>query len=190
MLKSFCDNSFFFFLSDFETLSNEVGIFLLSLGNSFCVGIVEGSNPSLRSLLEGLSKFSVGLESSLSLSLGSLISLFSLSLDKLSSRVELEESVVVGKRVFLTFVRSSLSSSLNDGLDFVGVDDSCDVSVGKNRSVELVSRFLLASGCVGTEDLVELLEGGGSPDDESTDVTTRSELEEVKSVDIADINTY
>jgi hypothetical protein len=43
---------------------------------------------------------------------------------------------------------------------------------------------------VGSEDKVQFLEGTGGEDNESSEVTTWGELEDVKSSDVADINTW
>jgi len=75
------------------------------------------------------------------------------------------------------------------GLDLVRVDNSGKVGAGHHTSVELVTRLLDSLLSVGTEDLVKGLEGIFGEDDESSEVTTGGELEEVKSADIADINT-
>jgi len=86
--------------------------------------------------------------------------------------------------------RLVLSSVSDDALDGIGVDDLCDVRVGQDGSVEVVASLFLGSNSVSTEDLVEGLEGRFSPDDESSEVTTRSQLSQVESVDIADFNTW
>jgi len=79
---------------------------------------------------------------------------------------------------------------VSDGaLDGVGVDDLSDISVGKDGSVEVVSSLTLGSNSVATEDFIKSLEGRFSPDDESSEVTTGSELLKVKSVDVGDFNT-
>jgi hypothetical protein len=62
-------------------------------------------------------------------------------------------------------------------LDLIGVDDSGEVSARHHVSAELEAGF--GSG------LLSVL----GEDDESSEVTTRGELEEVKSVDVAGINT-
>jgi len=74
-------------------------------------------------------------------------------------------------------------------LNFVGVDDSGDISVGEDGSVEIVTSLSLRWDSVGTEDVVEGSEGGLGPDDESSEMTSWGELFKVKSVDVADINT-
>lgn len=75
------------------------------------------------------------------------------------------------------------------GLNGIGVDDSGKVSTGEGGSVELVASLGGSSNSVGTEDGVKGVEGVLGEDHESSEVTTRGELEEVESVDIADIDT-
>jgi len=53
----------------------------------------------------------------------------------------------------------------------------------------LVARLLNTLLSVGTENFVKVVEGILGEDDESAEVTTRGELEEVKTVHIANINT-
>lgn len=105
--------------------------------------------------------------------------------------VESTHEGFVGERVLLVLVMNSdvVSNISEDTLDGVGVDDSSKISAFHNRSVESVS--LLLDGVVGvvTEDAIEGSESGLGEDEESTEMTTRSELEDVESVDIANINT-
>jgi len=64
-------------------------------------------------------------------------------------------------------------------LDLVGVNESCEVRVGEDLLLEVIS-FLLDSGLsVGSEDFVEGLEGGGGPDHESSELSTRGQLGEI-----------
>ena len=74
-------------------------------------------------------------------------------------------------------------------LNLIGVDDSGKISAGHNVSVQNVSALLNTLGSPLSEDVVESLESILGPDDESAEVTTRSELEEVESVNAASINT-
>jgi hypothetical protein len=98
---------------------------------------------------------------------------------------------VVGQGVLLLDAVKSLVGSLvsDDGLDGIGVDDLGNIGVSQDGSVEVISALFLTSDSVRAEDLVEGLEGSFSPDDESTEVTTGSQLSEVKSVDVGDFNT-
>ena len=76
----------------------------------------------------------------------------------------------------------------DDGLDFVGVDESGQVGVLEEGSLEDVSLLADSGGGQGAENVVESLEGGFGPDDESAEVASGGELEEVESVDVADFD--
>lgn len=65
-------------------------------------------------------------------------------------------------------------------LNFVGSHDSTDVGAGDNSSGDTEPRFERGVDLAGTEEVIELLEGRLSPDDKTTNVTTRGELEKVK----------
>jgi hypothetical protein len=75
-------------------------------------------------------------------------------------------------------------------LDFVGVDDSGDISVGKEGFLEVVARFLESGISEGTENGIELSESTFSPDNESSDLSARGELEEIKSIDVGDFDAF
>lgn len=79
---------------------------------------------------------------------------------------------------------------LDGGLDFVGVDDSADISVAQDGSVEGVVGFLNTVFAVGAEDLVQGLEGRFGPDDQTAEGATWSELLKVESVNVADFNAW
>lgn len=106
--------------------------------------------------------------------------------------VESLQSTEVGQWILLLLgVDWLVFFTVSDGaLDSIRVDDLCDIRVGQDSSVEVVSGLFLGSNSVGTEDLVKGLEGGLSPDDESSEVTTWSQLSKVKSVDVADFNSW
>ena len=74
------------------------------------------------------------------------------------------------------------------GLNLVGVNNSSEVSTFHGGTVESVSSLLDTGLSGGSEDVVKSSEGGRSVDNESSEVTTRGELEEVKSVDVASVN--
>jgi len=84
------------------------------------------------------------------------------------------------------FVFNLVSDSALDG---IGVDDLSNIRVGKDGSVEVVSSLAGGTNSVVAEDFIKGLEGRFSPDDESSEVTTRSELSEVKSVNVGNFNT-
>ena len=139
--------------------------------------LLNTSEPFLGSELSGfafsllfLGEGSLLLKSFFSLLAASFVgSLFHL-VNGLSVRVESLKSSSVLKWVLSSGGFWSAVSSLwsNDALDFVGVDDFSDVRVGDDVSLEVVARFALGSNSVGTENLVEGLESGLSPDDKST----------------------
>lgn len=78
----------------------------------------------------------------------------------------------------------------DDGLDFVGVDDSADIGVAQAGSVEGVVGFLNTMFAVGTEDLVQRLEGRFGPDDQTAEGASWSELLKVESVNVVDFNSW
>jgi hypothetical protein len=75
-------------------------------------------------------------------------------------------------------------------LDLIGVDDSLDISVGEAWSLEAEVGESLRLGSWGTEHGVEGQEGRSGPDTESTEVGTWGELLDVKTVDVANIDTW
>lgn len=97
----------------------------------------------------------------------------------------------VGQRVLLGgVVKSGGLDSAELGLDLIGVDDSGEVSAGHHISVEGISTLFDVSASVVAEDTVESLEGIAGPDDKAAEVTTGGELEEVKSVNIDEVNAW
>ena len=74
------------------------------------------------------------------------------------------------------------------GLNLIRVDNSSEIGALHGGTVEVVSSLLNSDLVVGTEDGIKGSEGLGSVDNESTDVTTGGEHEEVKSVDVASVN--
>lgn len=62
-------------------------------------------------------------------------------------------------------------------LNLVRVDDSGEISAGHHASVKLISTLFNTLLSVGSEDLVEVIEGILGEDDESAEVTTWGELE-------------
>lgn len=164
-----------------------------SLGSSESV---DPSSGSLLLLIDGLllvlgEDGSLTLDGVLSLLGGSFLgSLGSFSGDR-SIGVKPFEGLLVGEWVLLSVLDLGDSDGWSDGsLDFVGVDDSGDVSVGEDGSGELESFLLLSGISVGSEDVVQFSEGSFSPDGESSQLTSWSQLEEVQSVDVEDIDSW
>jgi len=127
-------------------------------------------------------------------SAGLLASLNSLGLSiaqALGGGVESLHGGLVGKRVLLASGGLVGVDTLHAefALDLVRVNDSGEVSAGHHVSSELEATLGDGLLSVGTEDLVKSLKGVLGEDDESTEMTTRSELEEVKSVDVAGVDT-
>lgn len=122
-----------------------------------------------------------------------LLLLLSLLGEDLGVGVEAQEDLLVAQRVLLLDGGSSGNSialgAVERALDFAAVDQTSKVGlgddVGRQEEVPLVSR---RSGG-GAVDLVKSLESGRGPDDESAEVTTRGELEEVEGRDGGGLNT-
>lgn len=91
--------------------------------------------------------------------------------------------------MLLGVVEDAVGLGCSEGrLDFVGVDDTGDVGVSDLATGQ--GEALLLGGWLseGSEDVVQLLEGTLSPDDETADVASGGELEEVESADVCDLN--
>lgn len=95
-------------------------------------------------------------------------------------RVEAEENLLVAERVLL-LDRTTLGLGLalggaDDALDFGAVDETSKIGLGDDGGGDGEAALALVDG-------IEGLEGGRGPDDETSEVTTRGELEEVEGVD-------
>ena len=77
----------------------------------------------------------------------------------------------------------------DDGLDFGGVDETSDISLGDDGGWE--EEVLLEGGWGGggAVNLIKSLEGRGGPDNETSEVSTWGELEEVQGEDRGSLNT-
>jgi len=163
---------------------------LLESGLEFSLKfVVLGGSLGLGSLL------SLGLLGLEGLSLGSLSLLLGLGEDLsllLGEWVEFGHHSLVGQWVLLGLIVDFDGGSHFSlfGLNLIGVDDSGKISAGHNVSVELVSGLLEGSISVGTEDGVEGLEGILGEDKESSEMSTWGKLEDVKSVNVASVNTW
>lgn len=150
-----------------------VGSGSLCLGGSTSLGSLgfEGSGLLGLSLLEGL------LDKS-SLSFGPWVKLLHLGF--------------VGQWVLLVLAMESDGSLLGSkfGLNLVGVDNSGKIGAGHHWSVEGPSGFLHRWGSGGSEDAVEGFESLLGEDEESTEMSTWGELEDVKSVNVASLDTW
>jgi hypothetical protein len=108
-------------------------------------------------------------------------------------RVELLHHSTVLKRVSLGLVMEFVvgdgnSDSSELGLNLISVDDAGKIGAVDDIALHGVTGLSLSLGGVGSEDGVEGFKGITGEDDEASDGTTGSELEEVKSVDVAYIN--
>jgi hypothetical protein len=132
-----------------------------------------------------------GLEGSKLVLVGLLLGSLGASADNLGVGVEsLHELLVLqGVGVGGAAAKGVLSHGLELVLNLVGVDDSSEISASHHGSVQLVARLLDGLLSVGTEHLVEVGECILGEDHESAEMTTRGELEEVKAVHGANVNT-
>jgi hypothetical protein len=155
-----------------DVLNPFAGVALALLGE----GLVSSSSLLADGFLSGLSSFLIH-------SAGSLTS-------KSGVGVEEVQSFRVGEGVAsLSAVKNAILLGVSDGaLNFVGVDDTSDVGVGDLVGREGPALLLGASLSVGSEDVVKFLEGTLGPDNESSNMTARGELEEVESAHVGDLN--
>ena len=107
--------------------------------------------------------------------------------------VEAQHDLLVAKRVLLLDI-GTLSAGLalgsaDNGLDFRGVDETGQVSIGNEVGGQEEVLLKSRRGGGGAVDLVEGLEGSRGPDDETAKVTAGSELEEVESENRRGLNT-
>lgn len=115
-----------------------------------------------------------------------------LTANGLGVRVEAEEHGLVDKRVLLLCPGAFLdllASRANDGLDFVAVDEAGDVGVGDLGSGEDVILLKSSSLLEGAVDIIKEAESTLGPDDESSKVTTGSELKKIQSPDVDNFDT-
>lgn len=122
-----------------------------------------------------------------------LLLLLGLLGEDLGVRVEAEHDLLVVERVLLldgTAAGDGITTrSVEGALDLRAVDEAGEVGLGDNVGGE--DEVTLVGGGLGggAVDVIEGLEGGRGPDDETAEVTTRGELEEVEGGDGAGLNT-
>ena len=145
----------------------------------------------LASLMIGLlGSLAVLLDVSLSCLGSFLLLLLLIGASNLVEGVESVHEGMIVERVLLGDVLDDGSLNLAElGLNLVRVDDSSEISAVHHVSVEDIATLLDVSSSVVSEDAIECLEGVLGPDDESAEVTTGSELEEVKSVHVDEVDT-
>lgn len=145
-------------------------------------------NPSL--LLENVKELR---SRSLGLALLNLLLTQLLLLESRGVRVQAQQNLLVLERVLLlhagTLGAGLTLGSTQHALDFRAVDETGQVGLGDN--VGRQEEVLLESGGLGggAIDLVEGLEGARGPDDETTQVATGGELQQVERVDGVGLDT-
>lgn len=108
-------------------------------------------------------------------------------------RVKAQHDLLVAQRVLLldagTLGQGSTLRSAEDTLDFRAVNQTAEIGLRDNvgRQEEILLELGRLGG--GAVDVVKSLESGRGPDNESSEVTTRGQLEEVQGVDRAGLNT-
>jgi hypothetical protein len=157
------------------------------LETSFEVVVANSADGLLLAASLGVLK----LEGSLAGNLAGLVGLGLESGGSLGVGVKALHEGLVLEGVFVggTGVDTAVADGAELGLDLIGVNDTGEVSASHNAAVQLVAGLLNTLLAVGTEHLVEVGEGVLSVDHEATEVTTGSELEEVKAVDRAGVDT-
>jgi hypothetical protein len=105
--------------------------------------------------------------------------------------VDLDQSTKVAKRVLLlaTMLTLILLSGADLALDLIRVNDTGDIRVADDVLRQAVTLLLGRKTGGGAVDAVEGLKGVLGPDDESTEMSTRGELEKVKTGDISELHT-
>jgi hypothetical protein len=149
---------------------------------------------NLQELLRGRGVGTLGL----GLLLGNLASLALLSTNNLSTADDLlvgveavhdtsvlERVLLLGEGSLVNLVTLGASNRLN----FVRVDETGDVRVGDDVGGKNIVLLEGSRGLVGTVELVEKSESASGPDDETTNVTTGSELKQVQVADVDNLNT-
>lgn len=86
-------------------------------------------------------------------------------------------------------VRNGNSNSSELSLNLVSVDNTGKISAVDDIALHSIAGLSLSLGSVGSKDGVKSFKSITGEDDEASDGTTGSELEEVESVDVANINT-
>jgi len=113
------------------------------------------------------------------------------SLHGLGVWVDLEERTEVVQWVLLLAGSSGTETCLtDDGLNFIGVDDTSNVGVTHDWLRQGVSLLLLGGLSEGAEDGVELVEGRLGEDAEPSNVATRGELEEVERLNVGNVDAW
>ncbi len=78
---------------------------------------------------------------------------------------------------------------VQDSLDLVGLDETSKIWEGDGWAGQVVSGLGGGVGRLGAEEGIQLLEGSLGPDDQTTEVTSGSEGEEIELVDVGEGDT-
>lgn len=113
--------------------------------------------------------------------------------ERSSVRIEAQKNLLVLERVLLLHT-SPLGAGvslgfLQHGLNFGRVDETGDIGVGDQVGRQEVILLQRGWGGGGSVDLIQSGERRGSPDDETSEVSTRSELQKVEREDGAGLDT-
>jgi hypothetical protein len=136
---------------------------------------------------------SSGGSTTLLLDLGNLTGSNLLGLDELSTtedlsvRVKTVHDTLVLERVLLLSEGTLVvlvTSRTNNRLDFVRVDKTSNIGVGHDVSGQDVILLQGSGSLIGTVEFIKESNGGLSPDDETTEMSTGSELQEVKTTNV------
>lgn len=148
--------------------------------------------------MQSLQELLVGLDQRLlatGLLLASQVGLFGRdghALLSLGVRVQTEQDTNVLEGTLVLSERTlglGLASSADHGLDLVRVDQTGDIRVGDLGDGQVVVALEGGGLVVGTEHLVEESESTLSPDDETSEVTSRGELEKVERANVGGLDT-
>jgi hypothetical protein len=134
----------------------------------------------------------------LGLLLGDLTSLALLGTDDLGTAdnlvvgVETVHDTSILERVLLDGEGSLVvlvALSTSNGLNFIRVNETSDIRVGDDVGRENIVLLEGSRGLIGTIELVKKSESTGGPDNETTNVTTRSKLKQVQVANVDSLNT-
>jgi hypothetical protein len=164
----------------------------LIIVKEYAVFFYESSNLSR---VEGFQELlgSSGRGTTLLLNLLDLTSSNLLGLDELSTtedlsvRVKTVHDTLVLKRVLLLSVRTLVvlvTGRADNRLDFIRVDETSDIRVGHDVSRQDIILLQGSGSLIGTIELIQKSNSGLSPDDETTEMSTRSQLQEVKTTNV------
>lgn len=138
----------------------------------------------------GVGILALGIDKSGLLGNSSLLSLDGTALLVDGSRVELGHNSEILERVLLELDTSGLlDGRFDNALDLIRVDDTTDISIGHHGTGQVVVGLHGGSLGVGSVQAIELLKGTLSPDAETSKMTTRGQLKEVQSLNVAQFNT-